>query len=153
VKAGEPLFYDKNNPEIQFVSPVSGKIVAVERGERRRILNIKILADKEQEFLKHGKFVSSDTDREGMIAHFLKSGLWPFIKQRPFDIIADPNQTPKAIFISGLNTGPLNVDLDFVLKGSEDKLQAALSALQLFTPGAVHVSVSSKKNSVFFYVK
>ena len=149
VKAGEPLFYDKNNPEIQFVSPVSGEIVAVERGERRRILNIKILADKEQEFVKHSKFVSSDTDRNGMIAHFLKSGLWPFIKQRPFDIIADPNQTPKAIFISGLNTGPLNVDLDFVLKGSEDKLQAALSALQLFTPGAVHVSVSSKKNSVF----
>jgi Na+-transporting NADH:ubiquinone oxidoreductase subunit A len=149
VKAGEPIFYDKNNPQIQFVSPVSGEIVAVERGERRRILSIKILADKEQEFFKHGKFLSSDTDRDGMIAHFLKSGLWPFIKQRPFDIIADPRQTPKAIFISGLNTGPLNVDLDFVLKGSEEKLQAALSALQLLTPGAVHVSVSSKKNSVF----
>ena len=149
VKAGEPLFYDKNNPEIQFVSPVSGELVAIERGERRKILSIRLLADKEQEYLKHPKLSVNEASREELLRYFLSTGLWPFIKQRPFDLIADPKQTPKAIFVSGLNTGPLNTDLDFVLKGSEDKLQAALSALKKLTPGSVHVTVASKKNSVF----
>ena len=149
VKAGEPLFYDKNNPDIQFVSPVSGELVAIERGERRKVLSIRLLADKEQEYLKHPKLSLNEVSREELLRYFLSTGLWPFIKQRPFDLIADPKQTPKAIFVSGLNTGPLNTDLDFVLKGSEDKLQAALSALKKLTPGSVHVTVASKKNSVF----
>ena len=149
VKAGEPLFYDKNNPDIQFVSPVSGELVTIERGERRKILSIRLLADKEQEYLKHPKLSLNEASREELLKYLLATGLWPFIKQRPFDLIADPKQTPKAIFVSGLNTGPLNTDLDFVLKGSEDKLQAALSALKKLTPGSVHVTVASKKNSVF----
>jgi Na+-transporting NADH:ubiquinone oxidoreductase subunit A len=149
IKAGEPLFYDKNAPEIQFVSPVSGEVVAIERGARRKVLSIKLLADKEQEYIKHKKLAVSEASREVLVKYFLATGLWPFIKQRPFDLIADPSKTPKAIFISGLNTGPLNPDLDFVLKGSEDKLQAALSALKKLTPGSVHVTVASKKNSVF----
>lgn len=149
VKAGEPLFYDKNAPEIQFASPVSGELVAIERGDRRKILSIRILADKDQQYLKHQKLLVNNASREEVLRHFLNTGLWPFIKQRPFDLIADPKQTPKAIFVSGLNTGPLNTDLDFVLKGSEDKLQAALSALKKLTPGAVHVTVASKNNSVF----
>ena len=149
VKAGEPLFYDKNNPDIQFVSPVSGELVTIERGERRKILSIRLLADKEQEYLKHPKLSLNEASREELLKYLLTTGLWPFIKQRPFDLIADPKQTPKAIFVSGLNTGPLNTDLDFVLKGSEDKLQVALSALKKLTPGSVHVTVASKKNSVF----
>ena len=149
VKAGEPLFYDKNNPDIQFVSPVSGELVTIERGERRKILSVRLLADKEQEYLKHSKLSLNEASREELLKYLLATGLWPFIKQRPFDLIADPKQTPKAIFVSGLNTGPLNTDLDFVLKGSEDKLQAALSALKKLTPGSVHVTVASKKNSVF----
>ena len=149
VKAGEPLFYDKNNPDIQFVSPVSGELVTIERGERRKILSVRLLADKEQEYLKHPKLSLNEASREELLKYLLATGLWPFIKQRPFDLIADPKQTPKAIFVSGLNTGPLNTDLDFVLKGSEDKLQAALSALKKLTPGSVHVTVASKKNSVF----
>lgn len=149
VKAGEPLFYDKNTPEIQFASPVSGELVAIERGDRRKILSIRILADKDQQYLKHQKLPINNASREEVLEYFLTTGLWPFIKQRPFDLIADPKQIPKAIFVSGLNTGPLNPDLDFVLKGSEEKLQAALSALNKLTPGSVHVTVASKKNSVF----
>ena len=124
-------------------------MVAIERGERRKVLSIRLLADKEQEYLKHPKLSLNEVSREELLRYFLSTGLWPFIKQRPFDLIADPKQTPKAIFVSGLNTGPLNTDLDFVLKGSEDKLQAALSALKKLTPGSVHVTVASKKNSVF----
>ena len=149
VKAGEPLFYDKNAPEIQFASPVSGELVAIERGDRRKILSIRILADKDQQYLKHQKLPINKASREEVLRYLLNTGLWPFIKQRPFDLIADPKQIPKAIFVSGLNTGPLNTDLDFVLKGSEEKLQAALSALKKLTPGAVHVTVASKNNSVF----
>ena len=100
VKAGEPLFYDKNNPDIQFVSPVSGELVAIERGERRKVLSIRLLADKEQEYLKHPKLSLNEVSREELLRYFLSTGLWPFIKQRPFDLIADPKQTPKAIFVS-----------------------------------------------------
>ena len=71
----------------------------------------------------------------------LESGCWPFVKQRPYDVIANPEFEPKAIFISGYSTAPLAADLDFILKGKEAELQAAVSALSKLTPGNVHISV------------
>jgi Na+-transporting NADH:ubiquinone oxidoreductase subunit A len=86
---------------------------------------------------------------ESVRSFLLNGGVWPFIKQRPYDLIANPSGIPKAIFIAGLNTGPLNPDLDFVLRGQEEKIQAALTALKKLTPGKIHVCVESKSNSVF----
>jgi Na+-transporting NADH:ubiquinone oxidoreductase subunit A len=147
VKAGEPLFFSKNHPEMQFVSPVSGELVEVERGARRKILRLKLLADKTQVQLEHKPLDVGKSSREEIRAFLLKTGCWPFIKQRPYDIIANPVSTPKAIFISGYVTAPLAADPDYVLKGREAELQAAVSALLKLTPGKIHVSVGKNGNS------
>ena len=142
VKAGETLFYNKDNEDMKFVSPVSGEVTEVKRGPRRRIDGIKITADKAQTFLDHGKFdLSADADKTK--AHLLASGCWAFIKQRPYDVVANASKTPKAIFVSGYATAPLAANLDYTLAGKEAELQAAVTALSKLTQGGVHVSVGS----------
>jgi Na+-transporting NADH:ubiquinone oxidoreductase subunit A len=148
VKAGEPLFYSKDNRDILFASPVSGELIEIIRGARRKILTIKILADKSQDYLEHSK-IRPGADSEEIKSLLLKSGCWPFIRQRPYDLVADPAATPKAIFISAYMTAPLAADLDYTLKGKEEELQAALTALGKLTPGKVHVSVGKGSNSPF----
>ncbi|MBD1261816.1 Na(+)-translocating NADH-quinone reductase subunit A [Maribacter polysiphoniae] len=147
VKAGEGLFFNKSNPEMVFVSPVSGELVEIERGARRKILSIKILADKTQAVVEHGAFDAAKATSSQIKAHLLKTGCWPFIKQRPYDIIANPDTNPKSIFISGYTTAPLAANSDYVLQGKEKELQAAITALGKLTPGAVHVSVGVNSNS------
>lgn len=142
LKAGDVVFYDKSNEDVKFVSPVSGKVVEVLRGPKRRIDAIKIQADKSQVHKEFGIY-NANSDAEATKALLLESGCWPFIKQRPYDVIAKPDITPKAIFISGKSTAPLSADLDFVLKGKEAELQAAVSALAKLTDGQIHVSVAS----------
>lgn len=147
VKAGEPLFYNKNVEDMMFVSPVSGELIEIERGARRRILKLKILADKEQSYISHSNLNVNAASAQEIKAYLQSSGCWPFIKQRPYDVIADPNTTPKAIFISGYSTAPLAADLDYVLQGKENELQAAIDALVKLTPGKVHVSVGKSTSS------
>ena len=120
---------------MQFVSPVSGELVEIVRGARRRILSLKILADKTQEYVQHKPLDLAAADAETIKAFLLQSGAWPFVKQRPYDIIANPDATPKAIFVSGYTTAPLAAEADFVLSGKEDQLQAAIKTLGKLTPG------------------
>lgn len=147
VKAGEPLFHSKANDKMLFVSPVSGEFIEVARGARRKILALKILADKAQEYVEHQVLNIRDSDAASIKELFLKSGLWPFIKQRPYDIVANPEAIPKAIFISGYTTAPLSAEVDYVLKDKEAELHAAISALRKLTPGKIHVSVGKISNS------
>ncbi|MEL6917810.1 MAG: Na(+)-translocating NADH-quinone reductase subunit A [Bacteroidota bacterium] len=147
VKAGEALFYNKAKEDMLFVSPVSGELIEIERGARRKILTLKILADKSQEHITHATLNAESASASDIKALLLKSGCWPFIRQRPYDIIANPETTPKSIFISGYVTAPLAADLDYVLKGKETELQAAIWALGKLTPGEVHVSVGKSSNS------
>ena len=146
VKAGETLFYNKENEDMKFVSPVSGEVVEVLRGPKRRIDGIKINADKDQVYVDHGKFSG---DANALKAHLLASGCWPFIKQRPYDVVANANHEPRDIFISGYASAPLAADLDYTLAGKEAELQAAVSALSKLTSGNVHLSIPSNGTSVF----
>ncbi|MDT7829694.1 Na(+)-translocating NADH-quinone reductase subunit A [Pricia sp. S334] len=147
IKAGEALFYNKNNEDMLFVSPVSGELIEIERGARRRILTLRILADKEQETIANVILDVEKASKEDIKAYLLKSGCWPFIVQRPYSVIADPDANPKAIFVSGLVTAPLAADPDYVLQGKEKELQAAITALGKLTPGKVHVSVEKSSKS------
>lgn len=147
VKAGSPVFYDKANETVQFVSPVSGEIVDILRGEKRKILSIKIQADKEQIYLENEKINLNSATAEALSSYLQATGCWAFIKQRPYDVIANPTKQPKAIFISGYDSAPLAVDLDFVLQGKEAELQAAVTALGKLTSGKVYVSVKKGSNS------
>ena len=147
VKAGETVFYDKSNEAIKFASPVSGEVTEIARGEKRRILSIKIQADKEQSYQDFGSLNVDNALADEVKSKLLTAGCWPFIKQRPYDVIANPDKAPKAIFISGYASAPLAADLDFTLQGKEAELQAAISALGKLTEGKVHISVGKNANS------
>ena len=149
VKAGEPIFYNKDVPEMLFVSPVSGEIATIERGARRRIHTIKILADKEQEQVQHEPLHPAKAKAEDVRGYLLQTGCWPFLKQRPYDFIANPETTPKAIFVSAYTTAPLAADADYILQGKEREVQAAITALGKLTPGPVHVSIGKTSDSLF----
>lgn len=153
LKAGEPIFFNKNEESMRFVSPVSGELVEIVRGARRRILSLKILADKEQVYHESKPTDLDKTNAAELRETLLMSGCWAFIKQRPYDIIANPIKTPKAIFISGHNTGPLAADVDYVVKGKEKEIQAAIKGLGKLTPGKVHVSVANTTTSPFSKIK
>ena len=149
VKAGEPLFYNKNKEEMHFVSPVSGELVEIVRGARRRILTLKILADKTQNYVINKVPELDAADGQVIKDFLLHCGGWPFIKQRPYDVIADPDATPKAIFVSAYTTAPLAADADYILKDKEQELQTAVTALSKLTPGKIHVSIGKSGRSAF----
>ncbi|CAM1373743.1 Na(+)-translocating NADH-quinone reductase subunit A [Tenacibaculum litopenaei] len=142
VKVGEALFYDKSDERILFPSPVSGKVSEIVRGARRKVLAIKIAADGKQDYKDFGKKEVNAMSGEEVKNHLFTSGCWPFIKQRPYDVVANPNQAPKAIFVSAYASAPLAGDYDYSLKGKEAELQAGLTALTKLTEGKVHVSVA-----------
>jgi Na+-transporting NADH:ubiquinone oxidoreductase subunit A len=147
VKAGEALFHSKSDPRILFSSPVSGKVVAVERGARRKVLAVKIAADTKQVYEDFGTKVADEMSAEEVKSHLFTAGCWPFIKQRPFDVVANPNQAPKAVFVSAHASAPLAADLEYTLAGKEAELQAAITAVSKLTEGLVHVSVGANSNS------
>lgn len=144
VKAGAPLFYDKRNEKIRFASPVSGEVVEIKRGDRRKILQIKILADKNIEYLPLSKYTSSQIDslsREAIIDTLTENGVWPNFIQRPFAVLANPQDTPKHIFISAFDSSPLAPDYNFIFKGEEAYFLAGLNALKKLTSGVVHLNI------------
>ena len=153
VKAGESVFYSKSDDRILFPSPVSGKVTEIIRGAKRKIVSIKIAADGKQSFKDFGKQDPDKLSVEEVKNHLLKTGCWPFIKQRPYDVIADPNQTPKSIFVSAYASSPLAANFDYTLAGKEKELQAALTAISKLTAGSVHVSVGEGSNSPFSELK
>ncbi|WP_452223274.1 Na(+)-translocating NADH-quinone reductase subunit A [Lacinutrix chionoecetis] len=149
VKAGQALFFDKANENVKFASPVSGEVIEIARGEKRRILSVKLQADKEQTYYDFGSLNLEVAKTEKIKQHLLDSGCWAFIKQRPYDVIANPDVAPKAIFISAYASAPLAADLDYTLQGKEAELQKAISALALITDCKIHVGVSKNGNSPF----
>ena len=147
VKAGDTLFYSKSDERILFPSPVSGKVTEVIRGARRKVLAVKIAADATQVYKDFGTKDADAMSAEEVKNHLLASGCWPFVKQRPYDVVANPNQAPKAIFISAYASAPLAADLEYTLAGKEAELQAAITAVSKLTEGVVHVSVGANTTS------
>lgn len=152
VLAGTSLFYDKNNESVKFSSPVSGEIIEVVRAEKRKILEIKILADKEIKYLEINKSNPEELSREDIIQALTNHGLWPLIRQRPFGIIAKPSETPKSIFISAFDTNPLAPDINFIMQGENEKtFQTGLNALKKLTDGNIHLNIDASKETASIF--
>lgn len=144
VKAGTALFADKYNERVLFTSPVSGEVADVVRGEKRKVLEVRILADSQQRHEDFGVSEPSTLNRETIIQKLLKSGAWPVIRQRPFDVVANPAQEPKAIFVSAFDSAPLAPDMDLVVRNHGADFQTGLDALAKLTKGKVHLGVSDR---------
>ncbi len=143
VKAGSVIFFDKYNDKIKFTSPVSGTLSEIVRGAKRRILEVRIKADgsTDHETFKSGS--AESMSREDIKENLLASGLWPMLKQRPIDIVANPDDTPKAIFISGFDTNPLAPDYDFIIHGNKEVFQKGLDLVAKLTDGKVHLTLKA----------
>lgn len=150
VMAGSPLMIDKQQPDIKFVSAVSGTVSAVVRGEKRALLNILVKPDIKTTYLDFPKENPLELSPEAVKARLCDAGLWPYIKQRPYDVIANPDKTPKAIYISGFDTAPLAPDYTYVLKGQGTDLQTGLDALTRLTPGLVFLGLPDSCDSAEF---
>ena len=142
VLAGDPLFVDKNRPQVCFCSPVSGTVEAVVRGEKRKLLEVRVKADGKMEYRRKKAAVPASMTREKAADRMLQMGLWPAIIQRPYGIVANPDDTPKSIFISAMDTAPLAPDYDFVLQNRFDDVQTGVDVLGKFTKGGVHFSMN-----------
>ena len=129
VQKGSPLFFSKQNPRIHFVSPVGGEVTAIVRGAKRKILEIVITQDEAQGSVKHEIPSLESLEQEQLKEVLLKAGAWPFISQRPYGTIAQPEDTPKAIFVSSFTTAPLDVDYDFLLKNNKAEFQKGIDVL------------------------
>ena len=147
VLAGSVIFFDKYNERIKFCSPVSGTVKDIVRGEKRRILEVIIESDNEQKYVSHSSLNVKNANREQLIDHMLSNGVWPFIRQKPYDIIANPSDMPKAIFISAFKSGPLSIDNDFALYGMDDLFQSGLDIITKLTNGKTHLNLDGNTNS------
>ena len=129
VKAGDALFVNKQYPDVKFASPVSGQVSAVIRGERRKVLCVKVKADQEQQYVDYGKKDVAQLDGEAVKQALLEAGLFGYIDQLPYAVSTNPETQPKAIFVSALRDKPLAADFELELEGNENDFQTGLTAL------------------------
>ncbi len=141
VKAGSPVMADKQRPEILFTSPVSGTVCGIVRGQKRKLLAVLVKAGEKQEFVDFGTKSPATAEETKQI--LLNTGLWGALIQRPYGTMAQPDTTPKAIFVSSFSTAPLAADTDFTLRESLDDIQAGINALAKIAP--VHISICKEK--------
>ena len=147
VKAGDHLFFDKNNEGIKFSSPVSGVVSDIVRGAKRKIMEVVLQPDEEIVYKQFEKRSLDEINRKEIIQDMLDAGLWPFIRQRPFSTIADPNDNPKSIFISGFDSSPLAPDNDFIFHGDKDLFQIGLNIISKLCEGTTHLNLDGNSNS------
>ena len=147
VKAGDELFYDKQNPDLKFVAPVSGEVIALNRKEKRAIKEVVILADKKQEFRTLPSIDLEESSREDLMAFMMEYGAFGMIRQRPYNVVVDHTVIPSNIFISTFDSAPLAPNLNFVIKGKEAAFAQGLKVLSKLTSGQVHLGLDGKSEN------
>jgi Na+-transporting NADH:ubiquinone oxidoreductase subunit A len=154
IKAGSPLFFDKKRPEIIYAAPISGELIEVRRGENRLISELIILADQgEVQYHKYAELPNPSTaTREEIVNFLLGSGAWPFIRQRPFDLVADPTDTPKAIFVTTFDSAPLAPNLNLAVEGKEAAFRKGLEVLAKLSGSKVHLGLSARTEPAAAYI-
>ena len=149
VDIGSPIFFDKVQPDIKWASPGSGEIKEIILGDRRSVENIIIELHEEEKSVLHTPVKYQEISSLGkakVTDQIMEANLWPMIRQRPFNKIADPNDTPMAIFVSGFNSAPLTVNLDFALRYKQSVFQAGLNILNQLSNGNVHLTFEVDTN-------
>ena len=145
VKAGDALFVNKLCPDVRFASPVSGQVTAIVRGDRRKVLCVKVKADDSQQFVDFGKKDVNSLDAETVKKSLLEAGLFGYINQLPYAVSTTPDTMPKAIFVSALRDKPLAGDFEIELRGNESAFQAGLSALSKIAK--VYLGIGTKQSA------
>ena len=145
VKVGTVLFHDKKNEGIFFTSPVSGKVKAIVRGEKRVILQVVVESDGKYEAIDFGKAEPSKLTRNEVIEKMVQSGTWTMLRQRPYSTIANPQDEPKCVVVSMFDTAPMAPDNNFIVAGKMESIKAGVEALAKLTNGKVYLNVNSSE--------
>lgn len=143
VKAGDVLFFDKKVPDVKYVSPVSGKVIGINRGAKRSIANVVIERDEEMTSRDYAPFDVINSTREELVSYMMESGVWPMIRQRPYNIVPEANEVPRDIFISTFDTAPLAPNMNHAVAGRENDFQAGLDILNKLTSGKIYLGLSA----------
>ena len=142
VQIGSPLFFDKTKPEVKWASPANGTVQTIQFGARHVIEKIEIKIEGNDSI--SGQSFTFDqlasSDRPTILNRILEANLFPLIRQRPFNKVANPKDSPRDIFISAVNTAPLSVDLRTVIESEKEAFQAGITALSKLTDGRVFVT-------------
>lgn len=147
VEVGTPIFEDKRNESLKIVAPVSGKVIGVDRGERRKLLSVRIESDGQYNAIDFGTTDLAKADADTIVALMNKAGIAAFLRQRPYDITPNTAAAPRDIFVSLFNSMPLAADYTVALKGREDDLRRGVAALAKIAP--VYVGISPKERDEF----
>lgn len=148
VLAGDPLFVNKACPEVNFASPVSGTVTEVMRGQRRRVLCVKVKADEKQEYRDFGVRDTGSLDADKVKKALLEAGLFGYINQLPYAVSTTPDTTPSGIFVSALRDMPLAGDFEFELQGNEDAFQTGITALSKIAPVSLGIGIEQKSTAL-----
>lgn len=152
VKAGTPVVYDKLSENIMYCSPVSGEVIDIIRGDKRRLEEIRILPDKTNKYLNHKKYSEKEIQklsREDIIDNLTKSGVWPNLIQRPFGLVADTKLEPKSIHISFFDSSPLAPNYSFIYKEELENIDFGLLVLSKLTNGKIHLNHNAESIKYF----
>ena len=152
VKAGTPVVYDKLSENIMYCSPVSGEVIDIIRGDKRRLEEIRILPDKTNKYLNHKKYSEKEIkklSREDIIDNLTKSGVWPNLIQRPFGLVADTKLEPKSIHISFFDSSPLAPNYSFIYKEELENIDFGLLVLSKLTNGKIHLNHNAESIKYF----
>ena len=150
IKIGDKLFFDKNNSSIFFCSHVSGEIISIKFGERRKIEEIEISCENNETVIEKPKINIPSSSPDDIKNILLETGLWPTIRQRPFSKIADPSLTPKSIFVTGMPTAPFSLDLNHILKGENSSIQMGFDIIKKLTNGNINLVLERNKSYDIF---
>ncbi len=151
VKIGTPLFIDKQIPEYNFVSPASGEVIEINRGERRAIQEVVVKDDGEDLYETFETYDTAKIDgagRDDLIKMMMQGGVWPYLRQRPFSKIADPKAMPRDIFITGMDTAPLATDIGIVMDNQDEFFKLGTRVLKALTEGKVYLSIDGQKDQM-----
>ena len=143
VQVGTPLIASKSNEKLTFNSTAAGTVAEIVRGERRSLQAIVIETEGTDDAIDFGAWDAgkiNGSSAEDLKEHLLKGGAWPFIRQRPYDNIANPEEAPKSIFINAMNTAPLAPKTGFVVSGRKADFQLGVDALTKLTSGKVFLA-------------
>ncbi len=149
VSCGTPVFFDKYNDVIKYASPVSGVLKSIVRGAKRKITALVIESDGKMTQVSPTATDLAKKSREEVVTSLLDAGLWPFLKMRPIDIVAQPTDTPKSIFISAFDSNPLAPDYDFIMHGKDSEFNAGVEVLKKLTDGSINLQIRSNAADVF----
>jgi Na+-transporting NADH:ubiquinone oxidoreductase subunit A len=144
VKLGQVLFSDKKMPAVKYTSPGAGKVIEINRGEKRHFLSVVIELDGNEEitFQSYSETKLDSLTRKEIVDQLLDSGLWTSLRARPFGRVANPDVQPHSIFITAMDTNPLAPDVDKIIEGNKPNFITGLKILSRLTEGKLHLCKS-----------